>query len=392
MKYNFDEIIDRNNTNSIKWKLKDKEKDVIPMWIADMDFRTAQPIIDALKEKADHGIYGYSVMSDDVYNSIINWFNTRHDWKIEKEWITFSIGIVPALHAFCKIFLNEGDKVLMMTPIYRPFTMAAKRNNREIVYSELKYENQRYEINFEDFEQKAKDPAIKLCFICSPHNPGGRLWTREELTKLGRICTDNDVLIVTDEIHCDLVYPGNKHISFGTLDDDIVDNSIICTAPSKTFNLAGLQLSSLIIKNKELRDRYIKYVTDCGYDIGVNEAATFSIIAMKAAYSEGAEWLDQLLDYIKGNRDFFIDYVKKNIPGVKVMVPDATYLIWIDLRSYGLNCVQMHERLRYEAGVWLDEGYIFGKAAEGFERVNIACARSVVEEAAKRMADFLNNL
>lgn len=388
MKYDFDEIVDRKNTLSCKWDLADDG--ILPMWVADMDFRTAKPIVDALVNRAQSGVFGYSVYTDDVYEAITGWFKRRHNWEIEKEWIQFSPGIVPALHAFTRIFVKSGEKILMNSPVYYPFFKSAERNGIEAVNSVLLNKNGRYEIDFKDFEKKAADPLVKMFYLCSPQNPGGRLWSRGELEKIGRICLENNVLVVADEIHCDLVYPGKKHISFGTLSDDIVDNSIICTAPTKTFNLAGLQISSVIIKNPELRKMYADYMTASGFDYG--EAGTFGLEAIRAAYKYGDEWLDSLMEYINGNLEFLLNYVKENIPKAKVMVPDATYLVWIDFSDYKIDSRTLHKTLKYEGKIWLDEGYLFGKAGEGFERINIACPRKTLEEGLKRIKDCINRM
>lgn len=388
MKYDFDEIVDRKNTLSCKWDLA--SDDILPMWVADMDFRTAKPIVDALVNRAQSGVFGYSVYTDDVYEAITGWFKRRHNWEIEKEWIQFSPGIVPALHAFTRIFVKSGEKILMNSPVYYPFFKSAERNGIEAVNSVLLNKNGRYEIDFKDFEKKAADPLVKMFYLCSPQNPGGRLWSRGELEKIGRICLENNVLVVADEIHCDLVYPGKKHISFGTLSDDIVDNSIICTAPTKTFNLAGLQISSVIIKNPELRKMYADYMTASGFDYG--EAGTFGLEAIRAAYKYGDEWLDSLMEYINGNLEFLLNYVKENIPKAKVMVPDATYLVWIDFSDYKIDSRTLHKTLKYEGKIWLDEGYLFGKAGEGFERINIACPRKTLEEGLKRIKDCINKM
>lgn len=388
MKYDFDEIVDRKNTLSCKWDLADDG--ILPMWVADMDFRTAKPIVDALVNRAQSGVFGYSVYTDDVYEAITGWFKRRHNWEIEKEWIQFSPGIVPALHAFTRIFVKSGEKILMNSPVYYLFFKSAERNGIEAVNSVLLNKNGRYEIDFKDFEKKAADPLVKMFYLCSPQNPGGRLWSRGELEKIGRICLENNVLVIADEIHCDLVYPGKKHISFGTLSDDIVDNSIICTAPTKTFNLAGLQISSVIIKNPELRKMYADYMTASGFDYG--EAGTFGLEAIRAAYKYGDEWLDSLMEYINGNLEFLLNYVKENIPKAKVMVPDATYLVWIDFSDYKIDSRTLHKTLKYEGKIWLDEGYLFGKAGEGFERINIACPRKILEEGLKRIKDCINKM
>ena len=388
MNFDFDCIIDRRNTLSCKWDMA--EKDVLPMWVADMDFKTSPRIIEALEKRAQSGIFGYSVYTDDIYEAIIGWFKRRHGWEIKKEWIQFSPGIVPALHAFSRIFTKPGEKILMNSPVYYPFFKAAQRNGVEPVYSPLIIKNGRYEMDFEDIEKKAADPLVKIFYLCSPQNPGGRLWTRDELERLGRICLENDVLVVSDEIHCDLVYPGNRHVPFGTLDDKLTDNAIICTAPTKTFNLAGLQISSVIIKNPDIRKKYSEYMTASGFDYG--EAGVFGLEALRAAYNYGDEWLDSLMEYIRGNLDFLREYVKNNMKKAKVMVPEATYLVWMDLSGYGMDGEQLHETLLKKGKVWLDEGYLFGKAGEGFERINIACPRATLEEGLKRMSGCLGEI
>lgn len=388
MIYDFDRVIDRRNTLSCKWD--QSEPDILPMWVADMDFKTAEPIINALRSRAEAGVFGYSIYMDDVYDAVTGWFMRRHNWKVEKEWICFSPGIVPALHAFSRIFAGKGDKIIMNSPVYYPFFGAAVKNGAEPVYNELIYKNGRYEIDFDDFERKASDPAVKMYYLCSPHNPGGRLWAKEELTRLGEICLRNNVLVIADEIHCDLVYPDKKHVPFGSLKEEIVDNSIICTAPTKTFNLAGLQISSVIIKNEELRKKYADYMDSSGFDKG--EAGVFGLEGMRAAYLYGDEWLDQLIQYIQKNLEFLIKYISDNMPGVKVMIPDATYLVWLDFKSYGIESHELHKKLKYSGKVWLDQGYMFGDAGKGFERINIACPRIVLEEGLKRIKICLESL
>jgi len=389
MKYNFDEIVDRTNTMSCKWDLR-KNDDILPMWVADMDFKTAKPIIDAITKRAQHGIYGYSVFTEELYCSIIGWFNRRHNWNIEKSWISFSPGVVAALHAFAKIFVKPGEKILMNSPVYYPFFGAAKINGIEFVNNNLVYTNGRYEIDFDDFEKKAQDPAVKLFYLSSPQNPGGRVWTREELIHMGEICTNNGVIIVADEIHCDLILSGNEFTSFGTLPQKIVDNSIICVSPSKTFNIAGLQISCIIIKNEEMKEKYDSYMKSTGY----GEANVFGLHGVIAAYNEGDEWLDSLIEYINGNLEYLREYMAENIPQIKVMVPDATYLVWLDFKELDKDSEYLHKLLKYDGKIWLDEGYLFGKTGEGFERINIACPKDVLKEGLQRIKNCLsrNNL
>lgn len=386
MEYNFDEIIDRQNTMSCKWDLR-RNNEILPMWVADMDFRTAKPIIDAITRRAQHGVYGYSIFTDELYNSIIEWFSRRHNWDIEKSWISFSPGVVAALHAFAKIFVKPGDKILMHSPVYYPFFGAAKINGIEFVNSNLVNANGRYEIDFEDFEKKIQDPSVKMFYLSSPQNPGGRIWTREELIHMGELCTNNGVIIVADEIHCDLILNRNEYTSFGTLPENIVNNSIICVSPSKTFNIAGLQISCIVIKNAEMKATYDNYMMSTGFE----EANVFGLEGIIAAYSEGDEWLDSLLEYINGNLKFLCEYMSENLPRIKVMIPDATYLVWLDFKDLGAEPIYLHKLLKNEGKVWLDEGYLFGKTGEGFERINIACPREVLKDGLIRIKICLEN-
>lgn len=384
MKYNFDEIIERRGTGSYKWD-STNDQEVLPMWVADMDFRVAQPIIDALIKRTEHGVFGYSIQVEEYYNAIINWFERRHDWKIDRNWISHSPGIVPALHFFTKVFVKPGDKIMMHSPVYYPFFGSASRNNIEVVFNRLIYNGGRYEIDFCEFERIARDPSVKAFYLCSPHNPGGRIWSREELERMGKICTDNGVLVVADEIHCDLVYPGRKHVPYGTLPGRIADNSIICVAPSKTFNLAGLQTSCLIMRDAAIKKQYDRFLAS----LGIMRPNAYGIVGMTAAYTHGDEWLDQLISYLNDNLTFLKDYLKNNIPQVKIMEPDATYLVWMNFSELKIDGKTLHDILLKEGKVWLDEGYIFGEAGEGFERINIACPRSVLEEGLNRIRDSL---
>lgn len=384
MKYNFDEIIERKNTMSCKWDLR-RDDAILPMWVADMDFKTAPPIMEAITKRAQHGIYGYSIFTDEVYDAIIGWFDRRHQWHMDRDWISFSPGIVFALHAFAKIFAGPGDKILMHSPVYYPFFGAAKRNGIEFVNSNLINSNGRYEIDFEDFEKKAKDPLVKMFYLSSPQNPGGRVWTREELVRMGEICTENGVIIVADEIHCDLILGGTEYTSFGTLPEKITNNSIICVSPSKTFNIAGLQISCIVIQNKELKARYDSYMKSIGY----YEPNVFGLEGIAAAYRDSEEWLDRLIEYLNGNLKFLTEYMAENMPKVKVMIPDATYLVWLDFKELGAEPVYLHRLLKDEGKIWLDEGYLFGETGNGFERINIACPRKVLREGLERIKNCL---
>lgn len=384
MKYNFDEIIERRGSGCFKWD-SNEDPNVLAMWVADMDFRVAEPIIDALNERTEHGIFGYSLQMDSFYEAITGWFERRHGWTIDRDWVSHCPGIVPALHFFAKTFVKPGEKIMMQSPVYYPFFGSAKKNNIDVEYNELIYKDGRYEIDFDDFERIAKDLKVKMFYLCSPHNPGGRIWTKEELERMGRICTDNGVLVIADEIHCDLVYPGHKNTAYGTLADDIVNNSIICIAPSKTFNVAGLQTSCLIIKNSDLKKKYDEFLAT----LGIMRPSAYGITGLTAAYAHGDDWLDQLLVYLNENLDYLRNYLKTYMPKIKMMEPDATYLIWLDFRELNVDSKEFHEILLKKGKVWLDEGYMFGEVGEGFERINIACPRSVLEVGLNRMRDAL---
>jgi cystathionine beta-lyase len=379
MKYDFNKVLDRRGSNSLKWDTG--SSDVLPMWVADMDLPIAEPIIEALKKKVDHRIFGYSITTDEYYDAAIGFFKRRHGITYKKEWFSHAPGIVPALHFFANCFMEKGDKVLMNSPVYYPFFGSAYKNDIGVEFNELKVINDRYEIDFEDFEKKASDDKVKMFYMSNPHNPGGRMFTSEELRKMGDICVDNNVIIVSDEIHCDLLYNGNKHVSMASLSEKIQQNTITCIAPSKTFNVAGLQTSCLIIPNVEIKEKYDKFLAS----IGIMRPNVFGITALTAAYNEGDEWLDQLLEYLHGNLNFMRDYISENIPKMKIMEPDATYLIWLDFRDMNIDSREFHDIILNDGKVWLDEGYIFGEVGQGFERINIACPRVTLEEGLNRI-------
>lgn len=381
-KYNFDEIINRRGTGCMKWDGGGND-DTLAMWVADMDFAVAPEIRAGLQKRLDHPIYGYSVTFADYYGSICDWMDKRFGYRPDPAWFSHSPGIVPALHFFCKCFLAPGDKVLMHMPVYYPFFGSAKRNGIEILENKLLIQNERYEIDFADFEAKAKDPACKVFFMSHPHNPGGRMWTREELARMGEICCKNNVIIVSDEIHCDLIFKhhGKKHVPMASVSQEIAMNTITCVAPSKTFNLAGLQTSAVFIPNPDLKKRYDDFVAT----LGIMRPGAFGIAGLIAAYRHGEPWLEELLVYLGENLNFLRSWLGENLPMIKVMEPDATYLVWLDFRDTKADSRAFHEALLSEGNVWLDEGYMFGETGEGFERINIACPRSLLEEGLKRM-------
>lgn len=384
MSYNFDEIIDRRNTDCLKYDFaveRGKPADVLPLWVADMDFRTALHIIEKAVADASLGIYGYTESKDDYFQAVANWYRTYFDWNVEKKWLVKTPGIVFAIGLAIKALTKEGDGVMIQQPVYYPFSEVIKDNDRKLVNNALVLRNGHYEIDFEDFEQKIIQEKVKLFVLCSPHNPVGRVWTREELQKIGEICLKYGVKVVSDEIHSDFVYGDRKHYVFTTVDPRFEEFSIVCTAPSKTFNLAGLQASNIFIPNVQIRKAFLKQMSAVGY----SQLNMIGLHACKAAYETGREWLEELKVYLKGNLDFVREYLEQNLPQIKLIEPEGTYLIWLDCRALGLPEAKLEHLIVHEAKLWLDSGAIFGKDGEGFERINIACPRAVLEEACKRL-------
>ena len=382
MKYNFDEIIDRSHNRSAKYDEAGKKfgsQDVIPLWIADMDFKTAQPVIDALKARAEEGIWGYTSRPDSYYEAVCGWQKRRNGWDIDKSMISFNLGVVPSLSSMVYVFTEPGDKVLIQTPVYSEFYDVTESWGREVVESPLKEQDGRWAIDFEDFEEKAKE--AKIFFLCSPHNPLGIVWTREELERMCNICIANNVLIVSDEIHSDLVFHGKKHIPTATLSPEIATHVISCISGTKTFNLAGLQASATIFPNQKLKARFDKF----WFNLDIHRNNAFSTIAMEVAFNEGEEWLEQLLEYIGGNFEFIKDYCAANIPEVKPNVPDATYLVWLDCRGLGMGNEELRSFMIHKAGLGLNEGWSFGRSLSGFMRLNAACPRPVLEKAMEQL-------
>ena len=382
MKYNFDEIVDRSRNRSAKYDEAGKKfgsQDVIPLWIADMDFKTAQPVIDALKARAEEGIWGYTSRPDSYYEAVCGWQKRRNGWDIDKSMISFNLGVVPALSSMVYVFTEPGDKVLIQTPVYSEFYDVTESWGREVVESPLKEQDGRWIIDFEDFEEKAKE--AKVFFLCSPHNPLGIVWTREELERMCNICIANNVLIVSDEIHSDLVFHGKKHIPTATLSPEIATHVISCISGTKTFNLAGLQASATIFPNQKLKARFDKF----WFNLDIHRNNAFSTIAMEVAFNEGEEWLEQLLGYIGGNFEFIKDYCAANIPQVKPNVPDATYLVWLDCRGLGMGNEELRDFMIRKAGLGLNEGWSFGRSLSGFMRLNAACPRPVLEKAMEQL-------
>lgn len=390
MKYNFDERYKRQGTSCVKWDFSEtyfQAKDLLPMWVADMDFKTPPFIIDAVKKRAEHEIYGYTVRPDSYYTSIIDWIGKKHQWKIEKDWIIFSPGIVPAVNMAVMAYTQPGDKVIVQPPVYFPFFSAVRDNGRQLIMNELVLKDGRYYMDFEDLEKQI-DNRTKMIIISNPHNPGGSAWTSEELKQLGEICIKHNVLLISDEIHSDLVIPPFKHTVAANISKEIADVTISMMAPSKTFNLAGMASSSVIISNPTLRNTFQVMIDN----VHVGMGNLFGMVASEAAYTHGEKWLGQLLEYIKGNLDYLEDYLKKNIPQVKMIRPEATYLVWLDFRELGMNDEELKQFVLEKAKLGLNHGPVFGQGGSGFQRMNVACPRSIVEEAMERLNRAINNL
>ncbi|MCL2023220.1 MAG: pyridoxal phosphate-dependent aminotransferase [Oscillospiraceae bacterium] len=377
--YDFDRIIDRKNTNSLKYDFaieRGMPADVLPLWVADMDFATCPHVREEMHKIVDHGIFGYTDVKEEYHAAVTNWFSTRFGFSAKGEEIVKTPGVVFALAAIVRALTEKGDAVLVQTPVYYPFFNVIKENGRELIESPLLYENNRYTMDFEDFEQKAQ--RAKLFILCSPHNPVGRVWTQEELTRINEICLRNNVIIVSDEVHCDFIWWENKHTCFGTINE----NAIVATSPSKSFNLAGLQASNIFIKNTQLREKVREEISRCGY----SQLNAFSTAACTAAYTKAAPWLCALKEYLQGNIALVREFLAKRMPMVKLVEPEGTYLVWLDFSAYGLPQEELDRRIVHEAKLWLDGGTMFGAPGEGFQRINAACPRSVLKECLERLA------
>jgi cystathionine beta-lyase len=403
MNYNFDAEVDRRNSGSLKWEFIQSEKDplkwehtdrffgenrILPMWVADMDFPCPKPVVDAVVARAEHGIYGYTMPAPTFHQSVVRWMRRRHGWEIAPEWICITHGVVPALNMLVRGFVSPGDKVLIQPPVYYPFYSAIENNGAELAVNPLIHEDGRYRMDFADLEAKCRDPKVKLAILCSPHNPVGRVWSKEELLRFGEICIDNDVLVVSDEIHGDLIYSGHTFTPFANVSEAFAQNSVTCTAPSKTFNLAGLQTSCIVIPNGHLRSRFEGTLQSSGI-FGVG---SFGAVALQAAYDHGEEWLAQLLEYLEGNLHYLEQYVAERIPQIAVVPPEGTYLVWLDCRGLGLDKWELKQLMLEGARVYLDEGFLFGPEGEGFERINIACPRALLVEALDRIRVAIGRL
>ena len=386
-KYNFDEVIDRHGTDCLKYDFGMKRKgrdDLLPLWVADMDFRLPDEILDEFHKRIDHGIFGYTDPLDEYFAAMNHWFSTRYGYTIEPEWVTLGAGIVYALGTSVRAFTEEGDAMMVMQPVYYPFSEVIKNDGRRLVNCQLRYENNHYSIDFEKMEKMIREEGVKALIFCNPHNPVGRVWSAEELEKLGDICVKNGVTVVSDEIHQDFVFKG-KHQVFAGLKKEFQDISITCTSPSKTFNLASMMISNIFIPNPELRRKFRKQLDAAG----ISQLGVLGLVATEAAYSKGEEWYQAMHAYVEANINYTKEYVEKYLPGVKMTDLEGTYLVWLDFRKTGLGVEELEDLIIHKAGLWLDSGKIFGKAGEGFQRINVACPRATLTEALERIKKAL---
>ena len=402
MTIDFEQEVDHYGVNSIKWEfmVDDRElkhwdltdpdlgdQSILPMWVADMDFLAAPPIVEAVTRRAQRGLYGYASKTDSYLSAVCGWMARRKAWAVDPEWILMMPGVVTALHVIVRHFTAPGDKVLIQRPVYHPFTFSIENNQREVASSALRLTGDRYEMDFDDLAEKAADPAAKLAILCSPHNPVGRVWSREELTRYAEICSENGVRVIADELHSDLIMPGGQFVSYGTLDERFLKDVFVCTAPSKTFSLAGLQTSNIIVPDAELRDELRIELRALGL-WGTNP---FGLVGTEAAYNHGEPWLEQVIDYIWGNLEYLDNYLKSRLSSMKLIPIEGTYLAWIDCRGLGLDGAALNRLMMDDARVYVDGGHIFGPEGEGFVRVNVACRRQTLEQALARIERAVND-
>lgn len=384
MPVDFDTVPNRRGTNCFKYDFAREmgmPEDVLPLWVADMDFPTAPAVLERLHALAEHGIFGYTGVKDAYFSAVHNWYAQRFSWETQRSWLVTTPGVVFAIAIAIRAFTQKGDAILIQQPVYYPFADKVTENDRQLVVNPLVLKNGRYEMDFADMERKIVDNRVKMLLLCSPHNPVGRVWTKEELLRVGEICQKHGVLVVSDEIHADFTYAGHTHRVFASVKSEFADFTITCTAPSKTFNLAGLQNSNIFIPNRQLRHAYKKELSACGCG-GTN---CMGMAACQAAYEAGADWLEQLKQYLAGNLAYIRQFLREKLPDIALIEPDGTYLVWLDLRKLGLTEQQQRQLIVQDAKLWLDTGTLFGQGGEGFERINIACPRTTIEQAMQRL-------
>ena len=384
MPVDFDTVPNRRGTNCFKYDFAREmgmPEDVLPLWVADMDFPTAPAVLERLHALAEHGIFGYTGVKDAYFSAVHNWYAQRFGWETQRSWLVTTPGVVFAIAIAIRAFTQKGDAILIQQPVYYPFANKVTENDRQLVVNPLVLKNGRYEMDFADMERKIVDYHVKMLLLCSPHNPVGRVWTKEELLRVGEICQKHGVLVVSDEIHADFTYAGHTHRVFASVKSEFADFTITCTAPSKTFNLAGLQNSNIFIPNRQLRHAYKKELSACGCG-GTN---CMAMAACQAAYEAGADWLEQLKQYLAGNLAYIRQFLREKLPDIALIEPEGTYLVWLDLRKLGLTEQQQRQLIVQDAKLWLDTGTLFGQGGEGFERINIACPRTTIEQAMQRL-------
>ncbi len=391
MKYDFDQVCSRSGTSCVKWDAAPSVfgcEDILPLWVADMDFPVATPVVEALKKRAEHPFYGYTRPGTEVISAVVERMKRKFNWDIQPEWVVFTPGVIPALNVAVRACTHPGDEVILQPPIYYPFYSVVNLSGCHPALNQLKLVNGHYEIDFADLEQKFLPKSgmnlvpsrVKALILCSPHNPVGRVWTADELTRMGEIVIQHGSLVIADEIHCELLFKGYRHTPFASISEKFAQNCVICMAPSKTFNLAGLSCSTIIIPNDRLRADFKN--TAAGI---LPQPNLFGYIALEAAYRHGDEWLEQVLDYLQDNLEFMTTYIKKHIPGIQVIKPEGTYLVWLDCRQLALDDMALRDFMRQQAKVGLDDGFVFGPGGSGFQRLNIACPRTVLQEALGRI-------
>lgn len=391
MVFNFDEIIDRKNTNSIKYDFaleRGMPDGILPLWVADMDFKTPPCVIKTLVEASNHGIFGYSEVKEEYFHILKKWFSSHYNWDIERQWLVKTPGVVYAISMAIRAFTKEGDSVLIQRPVYYPFSESILCNNRNLVNNPLVYKDGAYSIDFIDFEEKIIKNNVKLFILCNPHNPVGKVWSKEELITLGDICLKHNVTVVSDEIHADFIYPGREHNVFANLKPEFLDITVTCTAPSKTFNLAGLQVSNIFIANKSLKKLFKEEINKSGY----SQLNTMGLLACMSAYENGGKWLEELKEYLLGNLNFVKEYLNKNLPELTLVEPEGTYLIWIDFSKLNLTEEELENLIVKKANLWLDKGTMFGPEGKGFQRINMACQRATLENALINLTKVIKNL
>lgn len=389
MNYDFEKMIERKNTHSYKWDQVASlfgDSEILPMWVADMDFAAPPSVIEALKKRVDHEIFGYTIKPQSYYDAIMGWMGRRHNWHLKREWIINSPGVVTALSILVRILSNPGDKVIIQTPVYPPFHQVVTRNKRILVENPLLLEDGYYTMDFEALEHLMMDPKTRLMILCSPHNPVGRVWGKEELTKLGELSLKHGVFIISDEIHCDLIHKGHQHVPFASLATEFSNHSATCIAPTKTFNLAGIPTSSIIIPEPQLRKSYVEELST----LSLHMESAFGVTVVEAAYRHGDHWLDELMDYVSNNLEYLTRFIAKHLPQLEVIKPEGTYLVWLDCRKLGLRGEELKAMMYRQAKVAFNEGSTFGVNGEGFLRINIACPRAIVVEGLNRLEKALN--